>query len=480
MKFRTYVSVIPLAVASAATTMVVGTAVSAQATTPDPKYWNCSWLTCMTTPAAVAAGRSVPFVVPYGGGHMKVTLVGAPGQSNTAASGGRGAVATSYLEIQPGQTLYANIGTTGSGTQTGFNGGGAGGNAVGAIPAGAGGGATDLRNAAGNRIAVAAGGGGAGGTSASTVGIPGGDAGSGGKPPPLGGSCFRAFAVRGWSNRSGIHGGPGGPAYGQNANDGSAGTDTAGGTGGNGPANVGLVRGAGGGGGGGGFGAGGGGGGGGSDPAEGSAENPDLDCPFGGSGAGGQSLVSDNGTVRLATAGETPKVVIVFSFTSPPNDGSRLVQIRQKSSKQRCATAPDPTSPSGWFGQPATLGDCAGLALSQIFRMVHESGQALNVYRFQSYEICNGGYGDSGWLDTANAFKDSGTDVVLGNYERGNTSHQLWNVNFNPDGTVGIQQVSSLRYLDSAYASTDVGTHLVIGDATGAESQQWELTDYLS
>jgi hypothetical protein len=205
-------------------------------------------------------------------------------------------------------------------------------------------------------------------------------------------------------------------------------------------------------------------------------------------GFGGNSIVPPGGTSRQATVDEIPGVTITRADRLPPA-GSTLVKLVQKASG-KCATATvtDPRNRSTWFGLPSTLGDCAtsGVTFSseagkQAFRMAHESGRADDIYRFQNAEICQGNWGDAGWWDTANAKSDNGTDVVSGDYAYWNAwsdaSHQLWRVIpvQEEPGWVRIQQVSSGRFLDSDYAHTVSGTHLVIGNLTVSDSQKWSL-----
>ena len=171
-----------------------------------------------------------------------------------------------------------------------------------------------------------------------------------------------------------------------------------------------------------------------------------------------------------------------------PPTGSSLIRLVQKGSG-KCATATsnNVNGTTGWFGLPLTLGSCLrangmfnAQAGKQAVRMAHESGQSDDIYRFQNFASCQGCWGDAGWWDTAFARRDNGTDVVAGNYaywSNGDASHQLWRVIPRDDGSglVSIQQVSSLRCLDSADGSTADGTHLVIGDCTSSSTQQWAI-----
>jgi hypothetical protein len=233
-------------------------------------------------------GAEQTFVVPNGVHKLQVHLVGGHG-GNGGGTGGAAAEVLGELEVEPGETLYLEVGgngkSSGEGGGGGFNGGGNAGGAGG----GGGGGASDIRRlplleflSLESRLIIAAGGGGGAG-SGENAGGAGGEAGS-----------------------------PGGTSEGGNEG-GGAGTSSAGGGGGfgcslsgdtgelgfGGAGGAGFSTNSGGGGGGGLYGGGGGGGG----------------CGAGGGGGGGgSSFVPGFGLV--ATAVTAPKVEI--SYISPP------------------------------------------------------------------------------------------------------------------------------------------------------------------
>jgi hypothetical protein len=232
------------------------------------------------------------YTVPAGVTRVDVVAVGGEGARTPDRRGGRAAHIVGTLDVTPGQTLYAEVGTSASGTTPGANGGGEAGGTVAecAKTPGAGGGATDVRTialdqpgSAESRVLVAGGGGGA-----VTLGSNGGDIWQlyGGHRGQGGGS----LTLGGFGGVGGV-GGKGG-AGGQ-----TDGTSTTGGRGAVGVAGAGSGC---GGGGGGGYG---GGGGGGVGPAGGNA----------GGGGGGGSLVPSGRPAGMAAHGEAPSV----SFTTP-------------------------------------------------------------------------------------------------------------------------------------------------------------------
>lgn len=251
-------------------------------------------------PAPVSATFTTPgqhaWVVPDGVTRVDVLAVGGEGQGSDAHLGGRAARIVGTLDVTPGQTLYAVVGSSASGTTPGANGGGKPG--PGPCPngaPGAGGGASDVRTiplgepgSAASRVLVAGGGGGAGslgggdGTFDFTHSY-GGQRGMGGGSSLLGG----------FAGKDGIGGAGGGADDG-----GTDGTDTTGGDGQAGPtgANMGC-----GGGGGGGYGGGGGG-----------AASRTVTSSAGGGGGGG-SLVPGGYPPGMANRGNQPLV----RFTVP-------------------------------------------------------------------------------------------------------------------------------------------------------------------
>ena len=208
------------------------------------------------------SGTTQTYLVPDGVTQLQVTATGASGGEGEGGSvGGRGAVVSATVQVQPFQTLYVNVGGRGGEGSTGGD-GGFNGNGDGAIltsTGGGGGGATDVRfgTQPADRVLVAGGGGGGGGGDDSA---PGGDAGDDGATGAVPGTAGKAGTVGHYGSIS-ANGGSAGdanPDVGSGGNGGdSGGGATAGGGGGGGG-----WHGAGGGGSNSGSGAGGGGGGG--------------------------------------------------------------------------------------------------------------------------------------------------------------------------------------------------------------------------
>ncbi len=229
------------------------------------------------------------YTVPAGVTRVDVSVVGGEG-ARAGNHGGRAAWVKTTLDVTPGQTLYAVVGSSASGSTPGQNGGGAAGGPGGVCvnPPGAGGGASDVRTIAldqpgsdASRIVVAGGGGGAGSQGA-TAGTPmspntyGGHRGLGGGTATLGG----------WGGADGV-GGQGG-----NSDDSTDGTSTTGGRGAVGGPGTGKGC---GGGGGGGYGGGG----------AGAISSTDES---GGGGGGGGSLVPEGFPAGMAAHGDHPSV----------------------------------------------------------------------------------------------------------------------------------------------------------------------------
>jgi Fibronectin type III domain/IPT/TIG domain len=277
------------------------------------------------TPAA--AGQSIfttageqTFVVPAGVTSLHVTLIGAPGAtggsgSTSGGTGGNGSQVTADLPVTPGETLYVEVGGPGSGSTGGSNGGGAAVTAF--VPAGGGGGATDIRTidqntvgTLGSRLIVAGGGGGGG---AAGDFVTGGAGGAGGSTPTGGSPGADAFSFfhgggggqAGTSLSGGTHGagGTGGIFSGHDGTDGSSGTGGTGGT----PA-TGAGRGGGGGGGGGYFGGGGGG--------SGTNDLPPT-AGGGGGGAGSNYLTGTGVTNASASADSTGAAEVDITWADP-------------------------------------------------------------------------------------------------------------------------------------------------------------------
>jgi len=224
------------------------------------------------------------FTVPAGVYSVHVLAVGANGAAS-AGAGGAGAQVNGDLEVTPGETLYVEVGGSGSGATGGFNGG--------ANGSAGGGGASDVRTVPRavigtleHRLVVAGGGGGGGGPGESAAGA-GGAAGS---PGTADGEGLCEGGLAGKANAGGAGGGGSGAA-------GSAGTLGAGGEGG-----VGVT--VGGGGGGGVYGGGGGGG---------------CLSLSGGGGGGGSSVAPPGGSVAVAGGTAVPQVQI--SYVPPQEFG---------------------------------------------------------------------------------------------------------------------------------------------------------------
>jgi hypothetical protein len=169
-------------------------------------------------------GAEQQFIVPAGVTDVHVTAIGGSGAASTSGggtiSGGRGGLGglvSAGLSVTPGQSLYVEVGGSGSGAAGGFNGGG-----DSSYDGGGGGGASDLRACSvaavscpggggtlDSRLLVAAGGGGAGGSGDSPGGV-GGDAGSSPQAGVAGGSSSDTSGGSGGGAGSESAGGIGG------------------------------------------------------------------------------------------------------------------------------------------------------------------------------------------------------------------------------------------------------------------------------
>lgn len=305
--------------------------------------------------AAEAAPQSITFTapgehswtVPAGVTRVDVLAVGGEGGSNGVGRAGRGARVTATLDVTPGQTLYAVVGGSASGTTPGFNGGGAaGGTAAECFGApGAGGGATDIRTlpldepgSAASRILVAGGGGGpgsAGSTDEDLQLIYGGHRGTGGGRGRIDGPNHG-----GWAGVDGL-GGKGGDG-------GSAQTDGTATTGGRGLVGAPGASSGCGGGGGGGY------GGGGAGAAGGSA------APGGGGGGGGSLVPAGSPPLGMAGRGEAPSVRFSWPGLAAPGGPLRVT------STQTFKQDDQGGGPLWWANCPSTCrwldGDRAGAA----------------------------------------------------------------------------------------------------------------------
>jgi hypothetical protein len=265
-----------------------------------------AWTLVATAPAQAVTekfsftGTEQTFVVPSGVHNLQVHLVGGHGGAGGSA-GGAAADVLGSLQVQPGDTLYLEVGgdgeAAGEGGVGGFNGGGNGGGAG----AGGGGGASDIRElplleflSVESRLIVAAGGGGGAG-SGENAGGAGGDAGGAGGTSEGGNE--------GGGAGTGSTGGGGGFGCSKSGEPGELGLG--------GPGGVGFEVNSGGGGGGGLYGGGGGGGG----------------CGAGGGGGGGgSSFIPGSGLETMAVT--PPKIEITYkkppliNITSPVNNAT--------------------------------------------------------------------------------------------------------------------------------------------------------------
>jgi hypothetical protein len=265
------------------------------------------------------SGGEQTFTVPAGVHLVRLGAAGGFGGATADAEGGAGLVLTGFALVDPGQTLYVEVGGNGqsqaAGGAGGFNGGGA------ASGGGGGGGASDVRTApladglsTDTRLIVAGGGGGAGGTGPESVGGKGGAAGEPGEEAPASGN---EGGTPGLSNEGGGGGG------------GCGGFGEVGALGVGGAGAVGLEGVNGGGGGGGGLYGGGGGGGG---------------CAFGGGGGGGGSSFSEGGLVIVTS--EEPNVRISYlkpptiSIASPTADAT-IIQGQSLTASYECTSPED-------------------------------------------------------------------------------------------------------------------------------------------
>lgn len=234
-------------------------------------------------------GAEQTFEVPSGVHFLKVRLVGGSGGQG-GGTGGAAAEVTGGLEVEPGETLYVEVGGNGEdfseGGEGGFNGGGS----AGGSGAGGGGGASDIRLlplslglSTDSRLIIAAGGGGGGGNGGEAGGN-GGAAGSEGETSTGGnGGGGAGTASAGGAGGFGC-GGTGGAGE---LGSGGAGGFGEGGTNGGGGGGAGLYGGGGGSGG----------------------------CSLGGGGGGGGSSLIPGSGLETTAAG-APEIEI--SYTPPP------------------------------------------------------------------------------------------------------------------------------------------------------------------
>jgi hypothetical protein len=321
----------------AGTSLLVGTATpmaSASIPTPCGSGGIYSAAGFSGTCTYTGTGSESTFHVPSGVTNLNVTAIGARGGSGGAegnpGAGGEGARVTDpALAVQPGATLYVDVGAPGSNNSNneslcpsnapgGLRDGGTGGAGCGNdFGGGGGGGSSDLSkkplsgtgkvtptgNAQDPRLIVAGGGGGGGGQSALNGGN-GGNAG-GSNAGPGAGACGGGVNQNGGTGNTGGEGGSQGGA-GATCGDGSGSNGTAS-AGGAGASSNNTSGGAGGGGGGGWFGGGG--------------ASAGVDGNGGGGGGGGGSSylglevsgASAHSTVTTATS-QAPSVVVTWSW----------------------------------------------------------------------------------------------------------------------------------------------------------------------
>ena len=257
-----------------------------------------------------AIGSEQSWTVPAGVTSIEVEAVGAHGGTGLEGGGvgGRGALVTGTVAVEPGEELYVEVGTTGYPqiSQPPFNGGG-----TGSQDGAPGGGATDLRTEPASRLSyslasrllVAAGGGGGGGDQ---EGGAGGDAGAIGAN---GVGNADAAGGQGGLPATGSAGGIGGLGGAGNVLDGAKGGSGSLAQGG---ASNGNVTGAGGGGGGGYYGGGAGG--------TGGREEHGFNAS-GGGGGGGSNLVPSGGTEALAGLTAEAHLTITYRVTPQAQSG---------------------------------------------------------------------------------------------------------------------------------------------------------------
>ncbi len=267
-----------------------------------PGRVGCQSATSGASATFTGIGLEQCYTVPAGVTQLRVRATGAPG-----GGGATGALASGFVPVSAGQTIYVEVGGAGTGSAGGFNGGGPGGSGDYANGPG-GGGASDLRTCSvaattcidgsgsslASRLLVAGGGGGHGGASRPDYGQAG-DGGAGGAAGAPGAAVNLGYA--GCAGGAGaLTGGSAGCSDGRNSGSSPGGVGGLGYGGFGGHGSNGGYGGAGGGGGGGGGGFYGGGGGGGG-------------FNSGGGGGGGSSHVPDGGTIAADSSG-VPSVVI--------------------------------------------------------------------------------------------------------------------------------------------------------------------------
>ena len=247
-------------------------------------------------------GAEQTFTVPAGVSSVHVVAVGGAGSGTIrgSAAGGLGALVGGDLSVAGGQTLYVEVGGSGSTSGPGFNGGGAGGES-----SNGGGGASDVRglplSAAGSLQSrrLVAGGGGGGGNGSTDRGA-GGAAGQAGKAA--------TFAAGGGPGTATMGGGGGGGAD----SNGALGVGGAGKYASDFKTSSGAEFGSGGGGGGGYYGGGGG-------AAIANSADGGAGVGEGGGGGGGSSLVVAGGS--LSTTSAVPSVTITYTLAAAGGAG---------------------------------------------------------------------------------------------------------------------------------------------------------------
>ena len=255
-------------------------------------------------------GSEQTWVVPGGVTSIDVELAGGSGGNASGASGGLGARFSATIAVDPGTTLYIEVGGNGASFPQdptapagGFNGGGNGGGVV--LKGGGGGGASDIRTVpratAGSldsRLIVAAGGGGAG------AGVSGTGAGAGGAADSDGGRARNSDGVFGAEGKSGGDATAPGDGGG-NGGDGAIGQGGA--------AHASSQTG-GGGGGGGSFGGG----------AGGAGQGDGTVIPGGGGGGGSSDFGAATNIVEHPD-GSTPRITISYGGTPDPSPATGAV-----------------------------------------------------------------------------------------------------------------------------------------------------------
>lgn len=413
----------------------VDAAANVSVAAPCPAASNPAWDRCVFN----ATAQEQPFVVPSGVTALQVMAIGGHGghASGAGAAGGVAGMVTATLTVYAGETLYLEVGGSGTASGPAFNGGGApyGG-------AGGGGGASDVRTVSRSngaysdttRLVVAGGGGGGGAAGGLYTPAPG-----------LGGAAGSAGTTASTNETGGGGGslsanGVGGSTGGQPGSGANGGGDYIGTT----PMTVG------GGGGGGWYGGGSGGG---------------SVSTGGGGGGGGSSRGPVGATIELASAGAVPSIVLAYAsgLTAP---AQKLARFRQAASGL-CAEY--------YLGrydlEPCRLASDPDIVYQELVPAYYP---LTNLYAFLSI-----GAPTPGQVLTT---QGTGAQAIVTVGAFDNTDpRQYWYLDQLPFPSAAnyvVQRASGLT-LDSQGGNTGQGVPLVINTFTGVLRQQWYL-EFLS